>query len=83
MPTRGDRVDATAILPVTIGTAISFVALIILAVTTPVNPNSLPAGDVWWFGVALIAFVSGIIGLVFLNRRKARALRAISPASHS
>ena len=65
--------DSTAILPVRVGTGIAVVSLIYCSVTQPISPSD--AEGVWWFGVALIASISGVLGLVFLEWRKNRMLR--------
>ena len=72
--------DSNAILPVRMGTAIAIIATVILGFTEPIFPSDVtlgssqgsPGTDVWWFGVALVASVSGIIGLFFLHRRAKR-----------
>lgn len=75
--------DSTAILPVRIGTGIALIALLYCAITQPISPNEVSevsevsegTGGIWWFGVALIASISGVIGLFFLQWRKNRMLR--------
>jgi hypothetical protein len=62
--------DATAILPVRIGTAIAIIFTLVNVFTNPLNPNqAFNSGEVWWFGVGLFASLSGILGLVFLHWR--------------
>ncbi|MGB4324926.1 MAG: hypothetical protein WBJ33_06670 [Candidatus Nanopelagicales bacterium] len=67
--------DATAILPVRIGTAIALICTVIIGFTavlnsTPLGPDQArDSGQVWWFGVGLFASLSGILGLVFLHWR--------------
>ena len=61
--------DLNAILPVRIGTGLAIVATVIAGVTGPISPSELTNGEVWWFGAALIASVSGGLGLLFLQRR--------------
>jgi len=65
--------DATALPAVLVGTAGWLVALIVLGVSQPVGP---PATGVWWFAVAVVGALSGLIGLPFLFRKRARLLRA-------
>lgn len=67
--------DSTAILPVRIGTGIAIVSLIYCALTQPISPSEVDG--VWWFGAALIASISGVLGLFFLQWRKKRMLQAI------
>jgi hypothetical protein len=78
--------DSNAILPVRIGTAIAIIATVILGFIGPILPSDVtqalsqgspgspgsPSIDVWWFGVGLVASISGILGLVFLHRRASR-----------
>ena len=72
--------DSNAILPVRIGTAIAIIATVILGFIGPILPSDVtqtssqgslgsPGTDVWWFGVGLVASISGILGLLFLHRR--------------
>ena len=61
--------DSNAILPVRIGTGLAIVAMVIAGVIGPISPSELTNGEVWWFGTALIASVSGGLGLLFLQRR--------------
>ena len=61
--------DSNAILPVRIGTGLAIVAMVIAGVIGPISPSELTNGEVWWFGAALIASVSGGLGLLFLQRR--------------
>ncbi|MDE1046627.1 MAG: hypothetical protein OR995_04165 [Candidatus Nanopelagicales bacterium] len=69
--------DSNAILPVRIGTGLAILATVIAGVIGPMSPNELINGEVWWFGAAMVASVSGGLGLLFLQRR-ARALRISS-----
>lgn len=68
--------DSNAILPVRIGTAIAIIATVIIGFIEPVFPQDVTQGasgtNVWWFGVGLVASLSGIFGLLFLHRRAAR-----------
>ena len=75
--------DSNAILPVRIGTAIAIIATVILGFIGPILPSDVtqassqgslgsPGTDVWWFGVGLVASISGILGLLFLHRRASR-----------
>jgi hypothetical protein len=69
--------DSNAILPVRIGTGLAILATVIAGVIGPISPSELINGEVWWFGAAMVASVSGGLGLLFLQRR-ARALRISS-----
>jgi hypothetical protein len=62
--------DDTAILPVRVGTVIAIALTIFTAFTQPISPSGVDG--VWWFGAALIASLSGVLGLVFLQWRKKR-----------
>jgi len=72
--------DSNAILPVRIGTAIAIIATVILGFIGPLLPGEVTQSssqgsfgiDVWWFGVGLVASISGIVGLLFLHRRASR-----------
>lgn len=68
--------DSNAILPVRIGTAIAIIATTIIAFIEPIFPADMTGSSssttVWWFGVGLIASVSGVVGLLFLQRRNRR-----------
>ncbi len=72
--------DSNAILPVRIGTAIAIIATVILGFIGPIFPSDVAQAssqgsqvtEVWWFGVGLVASVSGILGLLFLHRRARR-----------
>jgi len=72
--------DSNAILPVRIGTAIAIIATVILGFIGPILPSDVLQGstqgssgiNVWWFGVGLVASVTGIVGLLFLHRRASR-----------
>ncbi len=64
--------DADAILPVSIGTALWIVALVVLVVLKPTLDES---GATWWIGAAAVGVVSGVGGVVFLRWRKARGQR--------
>ena len=72
--------DSNAILPVRIGTTIAIIATVILGFIGPILPSDVtqnssqgsPGTDVWWFGVGLVASISGILGLLFLHRRASR-----------
>lgn len=63
------RSDEDAILPVSIGTAIWLVALVVLLA---VRSNLEESGRSWWIAVAAVGFVSGAFGLVFLRWRRTR-----------
>lgn len=64
--------DEDAILPVSIGTGIWAV---ILVVTLAMRPTLEANGTSWWAWAATVGLVSGLGGLVFLTWRKRRALR--------
>ena len=76
--------DSNAILPIRIGTAVAIIATVILGFIGPIFPGDLAQGslagaqagapgiEVWWFGVGLVASISGILGLIFLHRRAGR-----------
>jgi len=64
--------DEDAILPVSIGTGIWAVLLVILLL----NRGTLESnGTTWWVGAAAVGLVSGLGGLVFLRWRKRRRMR--------
>lgn len=70
---RLEESDTDAILPVSIGTAVWAVALVVLLLMR----STLEAnGSTWWIAVAAIGLLSGLIGLVFLRWRKGRARRS-------
>lgn len=73
--------DESGFLPVAIGTVIAIVATIVLGFTQPLAPGDVNVSEdptgIWWFGVGLIASVSGIIGTIFLYWRAQRLTRAI------
>jgi hypothetical protein len=68
--------DSNAILPVRIGTVIAIISTAVIAFIEPISPAGITGSSsgitVWWFGVGLIASVSGILGLIFLERRSRR-----------
>ena len=64
--------DSNAILPVRIGTGLAILATVIAGVVGPISPSELISGEVWWFGAAMVASVSGGLGLLFLQRRALR-----------
>lgn len=61
--------DEDAVLPVTIGTGIWLVALIVLVARKAVLDEN---GTGWWIAVALVGFVMGSGGVLFLRRRRRR-----------
>lgn len=61
--------DEDAVLPVTIGTGVWLVALLVLVARKPVLDEN---GTGWWIAVALVGFVMGVGGVLFLRRRRAR-----------
>ena len=64
--------DEDALLPVSIGTGVWIVALVVLVIMRPTLDAN---GTTWWIGVAVVGVVSGVLGLVFLRWRKGRAGR--------
>jgi len=61
--------DEDAVLPVTIGTAVWLVALIVLL---SIKPRLDETGTGWWIAVAAVGFVTGAGGVLFLRRRRSR-----------
>jgi len=61
--------DTTALPAVITGTAIWLIALVVVGVVEPIAP---PEEGVWWWGACLVGAASGVIGLPFLLRRRAR-----------
>lgn len=72
MASRRITADDTAIPAVSVGTACWLIALIAL---TASHGASLPTDGVWWWGVAAIGTLSGMLGLMFLvwRRRKMKS----------
>ena len=64
--------DEDALLPVSIGTGVWLVALVVLVALRGTLAEN---GTTWWIGVAIVGTVSGLLGLVFLRWRKGRASR--------
>jgi integral membrane sensor domain MASE1 len=67
---RLERSDEDAILPVSIGTGVWIVVLVVLVLMRERLDES---GLLWWIGAAAVGVVSGALGLVFLRWRRARA----------
>jgi hypothetical protein len=63
------RADQDAILPVSIGTAVWLVALVVLLAR---RDSLSDAGREWWILAAAVGVVSGAGGLVFLRWRAGR-----------
>jgi len=61
--------DTTALPAVAIGTLLWLTALVVIGIREPLAP---PENGVWWWGVTLVGTASGLIGLPFLVRRRAR-----------
>jgi len=73
MKTSGlEKSDEDAVLPVSIGTGIWLVLLVALLIRKPSLDES---GTGWWIAVALVGFVSGALGVVFLRWRRSRMAR--------
>lgn len=66
---RPAKSDEDALLPVSIGTGIWLVVLVALLLRKPSLDEN---GTGWWIAVALVGFVSGALGLVFLRWRARR-----------
>ena len=68
--------DSNAILPVRIGTVIAIISTTVVAFIEPISPAAITENSsgitVWWFGVGMIASVTGVLGLAFLHRRNRR-----------
>lgn len=73
MSSRMSASDQTAIPAVLIGTGAWLVALVVVSLTAGVT---VPDSGVWWFGVCVVGFGSGLIGLVFLRWRRSRLIRS-------
>ncbi len=65
--------DQTALPAVVIGTAVWLIAVVILSVEGSFAP---PADGTWWWAVAVIGALSGLVGIPFLMRRRARMVAA-------
>ena len=65
--------DADAILPVTVGTILWFVAVLALVVARVALDVE---GTTWWIGVAAVGLLSGLGGIAYLRWRKGRAKQA-------
>lgn len=69
------RADEDAILPVSLGTAVWAVLLVILVL----QRDTLAAnGTSWWLNVTIVGVVSGAAGIVFLVWRRRRMDRRAS-----
>ena len=66
--------DEDAILPVSIGTAVWGVLLVLLLLNRTTLADH---GTTWWIAAAGVGLASGLGGLVFLRWRKRRALRRV------
>lgn len=58
------RTNDTAYLPIAVGTALWFVAAIVLLIFQVADPL--------WIGVCAVAAITGLIGLIYLGRRAKR-----------
>jgi hypothetical protein len=54
----------------------AIISTTVIAFVAPISPAGLTGSSsgitVWWFGVGLIASVTGVLGLAFLHRRNRR-----------
>ena len=66
----GESADETAIPAVAVGTVLWAAALVIVTITYGIDQ---PDSGVWWWGVAAVGTLSGLIGLAFLFNRRARS----------
>jgi hypothetical protein len=69
VPSAKPSADQTALPAVLIGTVAWMIALVTLSAQGAVGP---PAEGTWWWAVAAIGALSGLIGIPFLMRRRAR-----------
>ncbi len=65
----GSRSDDDAILPVTLGTLVWAVILVVLLTQ---QSRLQEAGTGWWTGAAAVGVLSGALGVVFLRWRRGR-----------
>lgn len=70
-PTEGEQSDA--VLPVTVGTALWAVALVVLL---PFQSRMRAAGTGWWISVCVTGLVLGLLGSAWVRRRRAAYRRA-------
>jgi protein-S-isoprenylcysteine O-methyltransferase Ste14 len=76
---RIEQSDEDAILPVSLGTIVWCLVLVVLLF----QRSTLEAnGTSWWIGVAVVGIVSGIGGVLFLTWRKGRRNRR-TPSTES
>jgi hypothetical protein len=61
--------DQTAIPAVATGTILWVVAWVILSITSGVDQG---ASSVWWWAVAAVGTLTGVIGLVYFRWRRSR-----------
>ncbi len=69
---RLDQSDEDAILPVSLGTFVWCVVLVVLLFQRPTLEAN---GTSWWIGVAVVGVISGVGGVIFLKWRKRRKAR--------
>ncbi len=69
-PSRFEQSDEDAILPVSIGTGVWLVVLVVLVA---LRDRLVESGTTWWIGAAAVGVVSGALGVVFLRWRRRRA----------
>jgi len=70
--------QADAVLPVTVGTVLWGVALLVLL---PLRSRLAESGEDWWVAVAAVGFGLGVLGTWWVRRRRARYLAAGRSAS--
>ena len=68
--------QADAVLPVTVGTALWGIALVVLLV---LRPRLVDAGTDWWIWVAAIGLGLGLLGTAWVRHR--RAAQQAAPAA--
>jgi integral membrane sensor domain MASE1 len=65
----GSRSDDDAILPVSLGTVVWAIILVVLLTQ---RARLVEAGTEWWIGAAGVGVLSGALGVVFLRWRRGR-----------
>ncbi len=69
---RAEQSDADGILPVAIGTGAWAIALVVLLILRP----SVAQVDDLWIAIAAVGLLTGLLGLLFLRRRRRRHTQA-------